>query len=1136
MKSRTITTPDYTATEWTAGSKLKASQMNAISATLDAVENEVRTMEETTIPAINTAVSDLQSKVAGLETAGSAIDLPEGQTVTEYVDQKVADLVGSAPETLDTIAEVAAALEQSEDAVEAINQLVTENSTAIDAVDAKVDDIGARTETLEQTAVKFTEFQREQDETIRKTIQLDNFDSISGVTTTGAGVNLAMVSKWDKADFGSAQIPLNLNSKDGVVTINDGVAIATIDQIPSTEGFATTAAVDEKLATKVDKSELSSYATVTFVEEKLAGKQDAGDYPVYQKFVAGADPAERKTIQLANADSISGVSTSGGGANLIMMSKWDKVDIGSVNYQMNLNSPSGIVQINDEKVVATTDQIPDVSVLASKTELSEAVEAVKQTIPDRSQFVTNDVYNEDKAGLQTAIDGKAAAEHTHTIDHVENLQTVLDSKQPVGDYAVNSALESLATKEAVAGLKVVDLGTFEKVENASYAAGADGVYNNKEAVVLTFDTAEGSGVIFNTMTAANSSAQRMYWNNQVLSRTVTDGSGTGWGVLSNFTELQNRAIKSTLFTLTTEADSETIKAAMTNENSKTITASDLDSCLKYGYTIRDYALQSGSIFVGWTGSAYTLTYIGFASPTSEPYVMSVVVNVTPAGEYSIVRNGTRGQILTSTNLASNKTFAAVADVAPVVVNINLRDSKLTTEVQEKETILGWFGVTTDAELKQLIANTRPMFVRYGISLSTNPHYYKMPIEYIAYESATQLKMVFSGLDTSNDQPVRYTIVANLDGTPIEEGGNVSMVLEPIDTQADIANLATKQELSEGLAGKQDKGDYATNEVVEAEFESYDKTIKAYVDQQATSKADQAEVDSLDSRVDVVESISGNVYTMQSQIAQLMDQVQQLKTPTVEPVEISAEQPSVDQVDKDVSFNATVNGTVGTITAKSIQSTNASIENGRLAATATNNVSIKNLSTSGDLAKSTANAGLSVNTDQYVTITGADWQQTGYNAIEVGLNSAPKSVLIDGVDFKAAMSNNAISIFSWQENAVITISNCHFANVSNPVRLSNRDNKPCTINLVNCTCDQWADGEYAGFICMQDYTSSSAQAAQEANQFGKLTINFVNCSGPDGRIVGNAQQLAENHIIYVYTDQEGLIAFGDGSRYPTVTAQ
>ena len=859
-----------------------------------------------------------------------------------------------------------------------------------------------------------------------------------------------------------------------------------------------------------------TYVTQTALSESLAGKANTADLEGMVKYSPFSyNDQTRKTIQLANYDSLSGVTTQGVGVNLAMVSKWDKADFGSMQVTMNLNSKDGIVQLNDEKVLATVDQIPDVSVYATTAALTEGLEAkqdkgdyaLKSEIPDVSGFAT-------KAEV---TDGLA-------------------TKQEVGDYALNSALEPLATKEAVAGLKVVDLGTFDKVEAASYAAGADGVYNNKEAVVLTFDTAEGSGVIFNTMTATNSSAQRMYWNNQVLSRTVTDGSGTGWGVLSNFTELQNRAIKSTLFTLTTDADSETIKAAMTNENSKTITASDLDSCLKYGYTIRDYALQSGSIFVGWTGSAYTLTYIGFASPTSEPYVMSVVVNVTPEGEYSIVRNGARGQILTSSNLASNKAFAAIADVAPVIVNINLRDSKLTTEIQEKETILGWFGVTTDVELKQLIAGTRPMFVRYGISLSTNPHYYKMPVEYIAYESATQLKLVFSGLDTSNDQPVRYTIVANLDGTPIEEGGNVSMVLEPIDTQADIDQLATKQELSDGLAGKQDKGDYATNEVVQAEFESYDKTIKAYVEQQATSKADQVEVDSLDSRVNVVESISGNIYTMQSQIAQLMDQVQQLKTPTVESVEISAEQPSVDQPDQDVSFNATVNGTVGTITAKSIQSTNASIQSGRLAATATNDVSIKNLSTSGDLAKSTANAGLSVNTNEYVTITGADWQQTGYNGIEVGLSSAPKSVLIDSVDFKSAMSNNAISIFSWQENAVITISNCHFANVSNPLRLSNRDNKPCTVNIVNCTCDQWVAGEYAGFICMQDYTSSSAQAAQEANQFGKLTINFVNCSGPDGRIVGNAQQLAENHIIYVYTDQEGLIAFGDGSRYPTVTAQ
>ena len=725
MNNRTIT-DDYTAKSWKAGDKLLASDLTKMSVALDAVENELVDVTNTTIPGIATRLDTAEATIGSLQTTVGAIDVPPGQTVTQYVDQKVADLVGTAPETLDTIAEVAAAIETNGDAIEAIQSLVTENGTAIDGVQTTVEDLGARTETLEQTAVKFTEFQRDQDETVRKTIQLDNFDSISGVTTTGAGVNLAMVSKWDKADFGSAQIPLNLNSKDGVVTINDGAQVATVGDLPDLSGYVKVDEINAKLDEKADKSELpdlTPYATTASVDEKLAEKQPVGDYPVYQKFVAGADPAERKTIQLANADSISGVASTGGGANLIMMSKWDKVDIGSVNYQMNLNSPSGVIQINDEKVVATTDQIPDVSILASKTELNEAIEAVKQTIPDHSQFVTNDVYNEDKAGLQTAI----------------------DSKQPAGDYALNSALEPLATKEAVAGLKVVDLGTFEKVENASYAAGADGVYNNKEAVVLTFDTAEGSGVIFNTMTAANSSAQRMYWNNQVLSRTVTDGSGTGWGVLSNFTELQNRAIKSTLFTLTTDADSETIKAAMTNENSKTITASDLDSCLKYGYTIRDYALQSGSIFVGWTGNAYTLTYIGFASPTSEPYVMSVVVNVTPQGEYSIVRNGTRGQILTSTNLASNKTFKELSDSVAG-----------KAEVVHTHAISDVTGLQDALDGKQAAG------------------------EYLTVEDLP---------DTSN--------FATKD--------EVTAVEQKIPN---VEQFATTEALTSGLAGKQDKGDYA----------------------------------------------------------------------------------------------------------------------------------------------------------------------------------------------------------------------------------------------------------------------------------------------------------------------------------------
>ena len=69
------------------------------------------------------------------------------------------------------------------------------------------------------------------DET-RRVVQLKNNDQISGVTTTGAGVPLIFMSKWDKVEVGGGGAPLNLNSNDGTITINDDKVVATVDQIP----------------------------------------------------------------------------------------------------------------------------------------------------------------------------------------------------------------------------------------------------------------------------------------------------------------------------------------------------------------------------------------------------------------------------------------------------------------------------------------------------------------------------------------------------------------------------------------------------------------------------------------------------------------------------------------------------------------------------------------------------------------------------------------------------------------------------------------------------------------------------------------------------------------------------------------
>ena len=69
----------------------------------------------------------------------------------------------------------------------------------------------------------------------RNHIVLKNHDSVLGTATDGSTYNLAMVSKWDVADFGSAQLHANINSKDGSVTINDDKVVATKDEVEAVD-------------------------------------------------------------------------------------------------------------------------------------------------------------------------------------------------------------------------------------------------------------------------------------------------------------------------------------------------------------------------------------------------------------------------------------------------------------------------------------------------------------------------------------------------------------------------------------------------------------------------------------------------------------------------------------------------------------------------------------------------------------------------------------------------------------------------------------------------------------------------------------------------------------------------------------
>ena len=201
--------------------------------------------------------------------------------------------------------------------------------------------------------------------------------------------------------------------------------------------------------------------------------------------------------------------------------------------------------------------------------------------------------------------------------------------------------------------------------------------------------------------------------------------------------------------------------------------------------------------------------------------------------------------------------------------------------------------------------------------------------------------------------------------------------------------------------------------------------------------------------------------------------------------------------------------------------------------------------------------------EHVKITDCVLGQGGYNAINIGntkttIDEAPKSILIDNVKLNGVMSNNAINIYGQKENAVITISNCHFAGVSNPVRLFNVTNTACTVNFINCTVDAWeADASeymYAGFLLCEDATSATTEEEVNNNRFSKdkITVNFINCTGPHGKIVdadpstfcgvANEKQLVYvfRHKLYKYelaidanNAIAGILPYGDGTQYPTI---
>ena len=391
----------------------------------------------------------------------------------------------------------------------------------------------------------------------------------------------------------------------------------------------------------------------------------------------------------------------------------------------------------------------------------------------------------------------------------------------------------------------------------------------------------------------------------------------------------------------------------------------------------------------------------------------------------------------------------------------------------------------------------------------------------------------------------------------------SAISDAVATKANSADVYAKGEVDAKLNDKLDATAYtptdlsayaktadvtsAINDAVSVKANSADVYTKAEVDAAVSVKANRADVEASQNAQDVLIVSKADANSVLSRIQMLEEKIASLSKTNVESVNVSESTENLNDSAKDYVLNGNATSTLS-VTGKSVTLSDVNVSSDARVKINAGDVEIKGTEFSGEFAKSTSNAVVSLNSAEYVSIKDATFDATSsaYNAIEIGLNSAvstlPKSVLIENCKFKGALSNNAILVFATQDNAVININNCAFENVSNVLRLSNRTNaKNITVNVTNCTVNKWEEKpEYAGFLICEDYTSTTAASAEENNLFGdgKITVNFINLVGPNGKVTAPSDMSTvcgsrdANQLVYVYRDKSGLVPYNE-SKYPVI---
>lgn len=929
-----------------------------------------------------------------------------------------------------------------------------------EALSEKADksDVDAISEKLDSKADKDSVVEYKESGEGRKTIQLANYDSISGIDTKGTGHNLAMVSKWDKADFGAPGLELNLNGSAERPTYNDTEEIALVKdiQVSSSDIEELEAAVEGK----ADKSELeavqgevalkANQADVDFqvnaINDKLAEKADKTELEEavkYQKF--GED---RKTIQLANYDNISGVATDGTSHNLVMLSKWDVADFGAPSVKINLNGSEARPTYNDDKEIALLE---DIEAANDKYISYKELESGAKTIELANGDSLSGVNSDGVAGFNLA---KVTPENKVEIGSVGmDLNLVGSEPRPLFNGSKGIALsEDLETKAA------------ELQDNINLKASQ----SDLEAYMSATDTkvSELEEKIGNVPTKVSELENDLGFQNEAqvdgkikeAIDAIPEVDLEPYATKEEVTESSNEVLTNILGRIWTNTDKEE--------------SGNFDTSYKHadGSYARIWNETDGGGSQYYNSNKDTLSFVGVNDGNDGIHVqiyskkkstnVGARLNATPDGIFYGVGN--------SASIAPENELVVKKDITEVNTNLEAEiEARSTADTQLQNDLQ--VEATTAREAEK--ANADAIVAEVSRATEKEAEIEANLASAVKFTTSTYEGRDKKVITLDNDELINARSNSEDLENKVNVGGkSISLIQLNRWNVVDVGSPYTLTNINTP------KGQRPT--VQEAGQSEPEANQIAYVSDVAglsnTLEALNATVQILQSKVDVLTKTNTEVVSVDGSAGELKDSSKDYI------------------VSGSINENAEIVGK--SISLKSIKVS----DNARLKLNA-GDVEAKDLNISGSFPKANGNTVISVNNAEFIVFKDMVFDASEvYNGIEIGLASnyvLPKNILFDNCKFQGEFSNNAILVFGTQDNAIITLNNCYFEKISNALRLSNKSNASgVVVNINNCTVDQWETrAPWQGFLICEDYTNKTEEEVNANNLFGdgKITVNFNN---------------------------------------------